>query len=108
MTRDELCLTVPAHRTIKVANYKAVPVTVYDYYNRLESARMMYQPRESRTCEICSGGDCKDCKNKFEEKEEESSHYKKESSGSTVSSSNQLLIIGALFYYFVKYFWTLF
>jgi CD109 antigen len=44
ITRDELCLTVPAHRTHKVANNKPVPVTVYDYYDRSKTSRIFYEP----------------------------------------------------------------
>jgi len=58
ITRDELCLTVPAHRNYKVANHKPVPVTVYDYYNRQQSARMFYEPTLARTCDICEGDEC--------------------------------------------------
>jgi len=94
MTRDELCLTVPAHRTTKVANYKSVPVTVYDYYNRLESARMMYEPRQSQICEICTDDDCQECKIKSGNLEKSS-----RSSGCVISTSYNLLIIGALFFY---------
>lgn len=34
MTRQELCPTVKAYRTHKVAKQKPVPVTVYDYYDQ--------------------------------------------------------------------------
>ncbi|WP_354631343.1 hypothetical protein, partial [Levilactobacillus brevis] len=42
--KEELCVTVPAHREHKVANQKPVPVKVYDYYNLARSARMFYSP----------------------------------------------------------------
>lgn len=58
ITRDELCLTVPAHRNYKVANHKPVPVTVYDYYNRQQSARMFYEPTLAQSCDICEGDEC--------------------------------------------------
>jgi CD109 antigen len=54
ITRDELCLTVPAHRTHRVANNKPVPVTVYDYYNRQQSARILYEPKLVTFCDLCS------------------------------------------------------
>jgi len=65
ITRDELCLTVPAHRNYKVANHKAVPVTVYDYYNRQQTARMFYEPTLARSCDICDGDECGSSCNEF-------------------------------------------
>ncbi|RWS07950.1 CD109 antigen-like protein, partial [Dinothrombium tinctorium] len=61
VTRDELCLTVPAHRNYKIANNKAVPVTLYDYYNRAQFARLFYEPLPSKTCDICEKEDCVNC-----------------------------------------------
>lgn len=48
ITRNEVCVTVPAHRTFKVANHKPVPVTLYDYYDRSQTARVFYEPMQSR------------------------------------------------------------
>lgn len=53
VTRDELCLTIPAHRTTKVSNNRPVPVTIYDYYDRQRTARIFYEPKASATCDIC-------------------------------------------------------
>ena len=36
---------MPAHRTHRVANNKPVPVTVYDYYDRQQTSRVLYEPR---------------------------------------------------------------
>jgi len=58
MTRNEVCLTVPAHRVYKVANHKPVPVTLYDYYDRSQAHRVFYEPLRARTCDICEGDDC--------------------------------------------------
>ncbi|KAI1285562.1 Antigen -like protein [Halotydeus destructor] len=58
ITRDELCLTVPAHRNYKVANHKPVPVTLYDYYNRNQAARLFYEPLQALMCDACDGDDC--------------------------------------------------
>ncbi|CAG2101908.1 unnamed protein product [Medioppia subpectinata] len=38
ITKDEICLTIPAHRVHRVADNKAVPITVYDYYNRQQTS----------------------------------------------------------------------
>ena len=51
-------MTVPAHRNYKVANHKPVPVTVYDYYDRSQTARLFYEPTRARTCDICDGDEC--------------------------------------------------
>ncbi|CAG2115839.1 unnamed protein product [Medioppia subpectinata] len=53
ITRDEICLTVPAHRTHRVANNKAVPVTVYDYYDRQQTSRILYEPKLVTFCDLC-------------------------------------------------------
>ncbi|XP_054164406.1 CD109 antigen-like isoform X2 [Oppia nitens] len=53
ISRDEICLTVPAHRTHRVANNKPVPVTVYDYYNRQETSRILYEPKLVTFCDLC-------------------------------------------------------
>ncbi|KAG9509989.1 CCR4-NOT transcription complex subunit 1, partial [Fragariocoptes setiger] len=58
LSRDEVCVTVPAHRTAKVANGQRVPVTIYDYYDRQQAARVFYEPLASTTCDICEGTDC--------------------------------------------------
>lgn len=43
MTRQELCPTVKAYRTHKVAKQKPVPVTVYDYYDQSKYYSKKYQ-----------------------------------------------------------------
>ncbi|CAG2164131.1 unnamed protein product, partial [Oppiella nova] len=53
ITRDEICLTVPAHRTHRVANNKPVPVTVYDYYDRQQTSRILYEPKLVTFCDLC-------------------------------------------------------
>ena len=52
MTKDELCITVPAHRAHKVANNKPVPVTVYDYYDRSKLSRVFYEPTQVSVADI--------------------------------------------------------
>uniref|UniRef100_A0A8D8UYD5 TEP1-F n=1 Tax=Cacopsylla melanoneura TaxID=428564 RepID=A0A8D8UYD5_9HEMI len=58
MTKKELCPTVSAFRTHKVAKQKPVPVSIYDYYDQSRRARMFYEPRVSTLCDICEGEDC--------------------------------------------------
>lgn len=59
VTRDELCLTVPAHRVYMVSNNKPVPVSIYDYYNRQQAARIFYEPKPASSCDICDSDTCK-------------------------------------------------
>ena len=49
---------MPAQQTSKVAQFQPVPVQLYDYYNRLESARVFYLPPAVSTCNICERSDC--------------------------------------------------
>lgn len=65
VTKEEICFTVPAHRTTKVSNNKPVPVIIYDYYNRHHAARIFYEPLSSTSCDICDAGNCDtSCSNK--------------------------------------------
>lgn len=56
--RQEVCFTVPAHRSTKVANNKPVPVTIYDYYDRKKAARIFYEPPLVQSCDICDKDTC--------------------------------------------------
>lgn len=58
VTRDELCLTIPAHRSSKVSNNKPTPVSIYDYYNRQKAARILYEPPQASSSDICDSDDC--------------------------------------------------
>ena len=59
VTRDqEVCFTVPAHRSSKVSNNRPVPVTIYDYYDRKRAARIFYEPRQASSCDICEPDTC--------------------------------------------------
>lgn len=58
VTRNELCFTVPAHRSSKVGNNKPVPVTMYDYYKRDQAARVFYQTQPASSCDICEQESC--------------------------------------------------
>lgn len=58
VTRDEICFTVPAHRSTKVSHNKPVPVSIYDYYNRHHAARIFYEPQPSSSCDICEPDSC--------------------------------------------------
>lgn len=58
VTKDEVCFTVPAHRTSKVSNNRPIPVTIYDYYNRQQAARIFYEPEPTTSCDICDSDKC--------------------------------------------------
>lgn len=60
VTRDEICFTVPAHRTTKVANNRPVPVQIYDYYDRQQVARIFYEPPQASSCDICEPSECQE------------------------------------------------
>ncbi|CAB3366518.1 Hypothetical predicted protein [Cloeon dipterum] len=55
MGREEICPTVKAYRTHRVARQKPVPVTLYDYYDSSRRARQFYLPRVQTVCDICEG-----------------------------------------------------
>ncbi|RWS04405.1 CD109 antigen-like protein, partial [Dinothrombium tinctorium] len=57
ITNEDICLTVKANRDVKLANLKAVPITVYDYYDRSKKATVFYSPKQQSTCDICEGED---------------------------------------------------
>ncbi|CAG2106848.1 unnamed protein product, partial [Medioppia subpectinata] len=44
ITGEDIGVTLGAHRVHRVANNKAVPITVYDYYDRQQTARVLYEP----------------------------------------------------------------
>lgn len=46
VTKNELCVTVPAHREYAVAHQRPAPVKIYDYYNLANSARIFYHPKK--------------------------------------------------------------
>lgn len=80
LTRKELCPTLDAFRTQKVADQRPAAVTIYDYYDNCmltslfmfdlfqfifvyflaRRARQFYRMRETTLCDICEGSDCSD------------------------------------------------
>ncbi|XP_023225702.1 CD109 antigen-like isoform X2 [Centruroides sculpturatus] len=97
LTREEACVTVPAHRTHKVAHQRPVPVKIYDYYNLVKCARMFYHPHKATLCDICDRDDCREgCK-----KEEKKDYSKLEgdekyTGGGSVLRLCVLLMVGLL------------
>nr|BAR45595.1 thioester-containing protein 2 [Niponia nodulosa] len=55
---EEVCPTVKAFRTFKVAKQKPTAVVAYDYYDQGRSARSFYQALPASLCDICDGDDC--------------------------------------------------
>ena len=56
--KKEICPTVQAFRTHRVANQRPAPVIVYDYYDQSRRARAFYDVVPSSLCDICEGEDC--------------------------------------------------
>jgi CD109 antigen len=54
--RSEVCPTISAYRTYKVANQRPSSVLVYDYYDQSRRARAFYQADPTSLCDICD--DC--------------------------------------------------
>lgn len=94
--REELCVTVPAHREHKVANQKPVPVKVYDYYNLARSARMFYSPHKATLCDICDGAECGNDCNAVKQTKSDSTQLERESEPGRASGANGSLLSIAL------------
>ncbi|XP_076337600.1 CD109 antigen-like isoform X2 [Tachypleus tridentatus] len=90
LDKEEICLTVPAHRNHKVAYQKPAPVKVYDYYNRVKSARMFYYPHKATLCDICEENECGDACNDISNPE---SQTKPSSGGGFLSPQVSAFII---------------
>lgn len=58
LDRNEICPTVSAFRTHKVAKQKPAPVVIYDYYDNSRIARQFYDGPKSTVCDICENEDC--------------------------------------------------
>ncbi|XP_058450670.1 thioester-containing protein 1 allele R1-like isoform X2 [Malaya genurostris] len=58
LDRKELCPTISAFRTHKVAKQKPAPVVIYDYYDNSRIARQFYDGPKSTLCDICENEDC--------------------------------------------------
>nr|BAR45599.1 thioester-containing protein 2 [Epanerchodus sp. RS-2014] len=55
---EEVCPTVKAFRTFKVAKQKPTAVKAYDYYDQSRSARSFYQALPATLCDICDDDEC--------------------------------------------------
>merc|ERR1719510_1910173 len=58
---NEVCPTIAAFRTLRVARQKPAHVLVYDYYDQSRRARSFYQVDPSSLCDICDDCYVKDC-----------------------------------------------
>ena len=56
--KREVCPTIEAFRTHRVANQRPAPIIVYDYYDQTKRARSFYDVVPSTICDICEGDDC--------------------------------------------------
>jgi len=60
ITKREICPTIEAFRTHRVANQKPAAVLVYDYYDQSRRARSFYDVVPATVCDICEDEDCPD------------------------------------------------
>lgn len=58
MGRSEVCPTISAFRTHRVANQKPASVLVYDFYDQSRHSRSFYDIVPATLCDICQGDDC--------------------------------------------------
>ncbi|XP_049282260.1 CD109 antigen isoform X8 [Anopheles funestus] len=58
LDQRELCPTISAFRTHKVAKQKPAPVVIYDYYDNSRIARQFYDGPKATMCDICEMEDC--------------------------------------------------
>ncbi|XP_053673860.1 thioester-containing protein 1 allele R1-like [Anopheles nili] len=58
LDQRELCPTISAFRTHKVAKQKPAPVVIYDYYDNSRIARQFYEGPKASLCDICENEDC--------------------------------------------------
>lgn len=56
--KQEVCPTIEAFRTHRVANQRPAPIVVYDYYDQTRRARSFYDVVPATLCDICEGEDC--------------------------------------------------
>ena len=49
----QVCPTIEAYRTYRVAQQKPAPVLVYDYYDQSRRARSFYDVVPATLCDIC-------------------------------------------------------
>lgn len=64
LERSEICPTISAYRTYRVANQKPAYVEVYDFYDQSRRARSFYQVDPSTLCDICDDCYVQDCGDK--------------------------------------------
>jgi len=58
--KKEICPTVEAFRTHRVAGQRPAYVVMYDYYDQTKQARSFYEVPQATLCDICEGDDCPD------------------------------------------------
>lgn len=59
--RSEVCPTIEAFRTSRVANQKPASVLVYDYYDQSRRARAFYRSVKATLCDICDPASPDEC-----------------------------------------------
>jgi len=59
--KGEVCPTIEAYRTSRVANQKPASVLVYDYYDQSLRARSFYESVRATLCDICDPASDDEC-----------------------------------------------
>ena len=73
-----------AQRTARVSNSKPAHLKLYDYYNRVETSRLFYEPPQLKSCDICEKSDCDVSCGKGDFLENEISDMLKDASGGSM------------------------
>ncbi|XP_062547422.1 thioester-containing protein 1 allele R1-like isoform X2 [Armigeres subalbatus] len=98
LDRNELCPTVSAFRTHKVAKQKPAPVVIYDYYDNSRIARQFYSGPTAGLCDICENEDCgNSCSIKSQKQRAATDEAPGRSGAASVTLGLQL-IVGALLF----------
>ncbi|XP_050076546.1 CD109 antigen-like [Anopheles maculipalpis] len=92
LDQRELCPTISAFRTHKVAKQKPAPVVIYDYYDNSRIARQFYDGPKASLCDICENEDCSEACSIKSQKQRSSDSPSREPTvgdGPIVQSSSQ-------------------
>ncbi|XP_052898513.1 thioester-containing protein 1 allele R1-like isoform X2 [Anopheles moucheti] len=94
LDQRELCPTISAFRTHKVAKQKPAPVVIYDYYDNSRIARQFYEGPKASMCDICEKEDCSEaCTIRSQKQRSSDSPSRQPTNGGTEASSSQTLTV---------------
>ncbi|XP_035917630.1 CD109 antigen-like isoform X4 [Anopheles stephensi] len=111
LDQRELCPTISAFRTHKVAKQKPAPVVIYDYYDNSRIARQFYEGPKASLCDICENEDCSEACSIKSQKQRSSDSPSREptvDNGPTLSSSSPTVRISFFTFLFATVLVTIF